>query len=426
MSNTLFQTQALWTRIKNNFDNYRLSVLASLIVATGLLVISLSVSAGDLIKTAGWVVDLIVIPAFIGRLVSASSYLARLKDAWSLRKVTETKEKGYVPVETVETPLSKKVNADRHIGRWERWGTFLGVMLGIAVGISALMLHASMPLFASLHVVAYPLYVGGFIGIFAGLFNRLGIGIDAARAQVGQALPRNKVEISLMIAGAALGFTLGAALLATSSTSLAVVAGVTPFIAGAAFPPVIAALIFVLIAASVYASAADYLGKTVSYARAFFDKDFNHNLKSRIHEHRGSVVGVVLGLGVGVALVLTLPFTGGGLAGVAVGSLIVLTAVGVIGGLVARIARLFDKLGNEKPVSDTVNGHEDANLPISSLENKAMKLSPANKVVASGAPQQSSFLNMFQMSIFGDRASTSMTKANPATHANIPSLQSAS
>ncbi|HYF98031.1 MAG TPA: hypothetical protein VD770_03535, partial [Coxiellaceae bacterium] len=85
MQDTLFQTRTLWARIKRNFDNYRLSILVSLIMAACLLIVSLSVSAGDLIKTTGWVVDLIVIPAFIGRLVSASSYLARLRDAWSLR-----------------------------------------------------------------------------------------------------------------------------------------------------------------------------------------------------------------------------------------------------------------------------------------------------------------------------------------------------
>jgi len=231
-----------------------------------------------------------------------------------------------------------------------------------------------------------------------------------------------------------LGFALGTTLLATSSASLALVAGVTPFIVGAAFPPVIAALIFVLISTSVYASAADYLGKTVSYLRAFFDKKFNHNLKSKLHEYRGSVVGVVLGLGVGVTLVLTLPFTGTGLTGAAVGSLIVLTAVGVVGGLVARIARLFDKLSSEQELTfENEINRDDSKLPSVSLEN-LKKLSPAaaQKVVLDEASstnsiqiQSSGLLSMFKMSIFGS-PKFPIAEDNSVKITNLVSLQSAS
>ncbi len=329
--------ESLIIKVKNGFDNYRLSTLFGLPIAIILMLISLGVARvlgfEDLVKTSALMIDFVVIPSFIARFISASSYIGRLRDAWGVSKAVDANYEQLGPVPKVATVLSGAASTDRVIGFWERWATTLGVLLGIVVGVSAAALHAAVPLLGSLNVVAYPLYVGGFIGIIGGLFNRVGVSIDGKR---------DKTEMTMMCVGAALGFALSVAMLATSSAALAIIPGVTPFIAGAAFPAWLGAATFVLIASSIFASAADYLGKSVSYFRSFFDAQFNQDLIPRLHEHRGALLGVVLGTGMGLAVVLTLPLSG--LAGAAIGSLIILTCMGVMGGLVARTARLADRL----------------------------------------------------------------------------------
>ena len=351
----------LTARIRQGFDNYRLSTLLSLPLAlAGLIALGVMayLGADDLLKVGALITDFVIIPAFVGRLISASSYLGRIFDAFS--RSMRIQQKGYAVVgeETklvVSTLLSSKVEADRLIGPYEAWVTLVGVLLGIGFGVAAaVLLGPAIPFTASFAFVAYPLYVGGFIGLIAGLFNRIGLILDNGKALLRADVNsnRDKTELRIMLLGASLGLVAAIALLATSSASLAIISGLTPFITMSVFPLPLAAVVFTLIAMSVFASAADYIAKSVTYVRSYFDRELSTKLtdtKRVMHEYRGSFIGVslgtALGVGVTVALALTTSILSGPLMLPLVGGLLItLTTIGVLGGLAARIARLVDRL----------------------------------------------------------------------------------
>ncbi len=358
-----------------NLDNYRWSIVFTLPISL-IFLIYLGIQSDFLL--AQWALDCILISSFVGRFVSGGSYFARLLDASTTRQL---KGKEYVLL----TPANSKLKISHPIGRYERWGTRLGVALGIAVGIAACFLHAAVPLVGPLSVVAFPVYVLGFTGIFGGLGQRFGIGLDRNRN-------REFTEKTLMISFALLGIALGFALFFTSGAAVLAVSGVTPFVVGAAFPLVLEALVFALVSGSIFASAADYLGKSLCYLYSFRTQkgvEFSEIMAAKRHEYRGALVGVILGAGISAALMLSLPILPVGVVGAAVASIVALTLVGVLGGLSSRVGRLMDGFNEQKAIEAASASDENpkglnpspANTPVN------LSVSPsANRARASSAP----------------------------------------
>lgn len=303
-----------------NFDNYRWGIFFTLVIAASLLTALLLL--GDL-SASQWFIELIVIPSFVARLVSGGTYLARIRDMLSVKKQSDTNY-------AVDTLFKSNANTSRNIGNWEKRLSILGIILGITVAAIAIVFHASVPLLGSLGGFGYVIYTLGFIGILAGIGNRLGFCFDKTR---------DKSERIIVAVMTTLGLALAIALMASSSISLTAIAGVTPFIIGASFPPALAAVLFTFIMVSVFTSAADYLGKSWCYLRATRG---DPNMNAKKHEYLGALVGVGLGLAIGSIVIACLPALFTGIGGIAVGGTVLLTCVGVLGGLSSRVGRFLD------------------------------------------------------------------------------------
>ncbi len=305
---------SMWRKLKA-FDHYRRAALSMLPISITLL-LYLIFTYGDNFLLAEWFLDLIFVPAFIGSLLSGSTYIARALDL-----VTQSK------------PSNPSVK--------EKIGTWLGIGFGIAMGIAATVLHDTIPLVSSLSGLANVIFTLGQIGSFAGLGNRIGSSLDRNR------LPNEQKAIG---AATFLGITLGMTLLFTSSVALISVAGITSFAScGAAIPFWLGGIIFVTTFSSSLTSFADYSTKAFNFIKTKTTlsaaEPVKQRVKERFHEYRGSLVGVSTGFIVGGIIVGALAVTQPifmGVLGVIAATLVITTSVNVLGGLCSRIGRLLD------------------------------------------------------------------------------------
>ncbi len=305
----------LWAKLKV-FDHYRRTALAMLPISFS-LILYLILMQGDGFLLPEWFLDLIIVPAFAGNLLSGSTYIGRGLDL--------------VP----QAPGIK-----------EKIGTWLGIGLGIAVGIAATVLHDSIPFVSSLSGVANAIFTLGQISVFAGFGNRIGSSLDKSR------LPNEQKAIG---AASLIGFGAGLALFLTSSVALVSVVGITSFVTlGAAIPFWLGGILFVTTFSSTLASFADYTTKAFNFVKSKSspDEKTERRVNERFHEYRGSFCGVGAGFIVGSvivgALLVTQPHIFVGILGVIAATLVITTSISVIGGLCSRVGRLLDGFKQKK------------------------------------------------------------------------------
>jgi hypothetical protein len=310
----------LWKKLKT-FDHYRRAAFSMLPISFA-LIFYLMLVQGDGFLLPEWFLDLIIVPAFAGNLLSGSTYIGRSIDL--------------VP---------------QVLGIKEKIATWIGIGVGIAVGVAATILHESIPLVSSLSGVANVVFTLSQISVFAGFGNRIGSSLDKSR------LPNEQKAIG---AASLIGIATGLALFLTSSVALVSVVGITSFVTmGAAIPFWLGGVLFVTTFSSSLASFADYSAKAFNFvkSKSMQDEKTKQRVKERFHEYRGSFCGVSAGFIVGSlivgALLVTQPHIFVGVLGVIAATLVITTSMSVLGGLCSRVGRLMDgfkqKKGMEAP-----------------------------------------------------------------------------
>jgi len=312
-------------RVKG-FDHYRRAMLAvlplALFVLLYLVLNGLLFHATDFLLPE-WFLNFFVIPAFVGNILSGSTYIARTID---INRTTLKSSQG--------------------VG-YERILTTIGLGLGITASIVLLALHITIPCAASLNFIADGCFLLNAVSVFSGLGNRLGNCIDT------NSKPKNE-KYTIGIASLC-GFAIALALVLTSTAALVSIAGVTTFLTGgAALPFWIGSGIFIISFTSSFASAADYSTKAANFikSQSTNDASIKQTVGEKFHEYRGSCIGVgvglVLGVAITVALFITMPYVFVGIAGIVAATMIVMTSVSVLGGLFSRTGKLFDGFKNKK------------------------------------------------------------------------------
>lgn len=267
-----------------------------------------------------WFFDLLPPFAFVGSLLSGSTYFARALE--------------------IDQAFEKKKT--RAINR-EYAGTAAGVVIGLAVGV-ALLLKLSVPFASSLCGLANAVFLVNQIGMFGGVGSRLG-------SCANHKSPRPVSERYAIGMTALISVAVAAVIFAFSAAALVSVVGVTTFFtSGAALPLWIVGALFVTSFASTMISAVDYTSKAVNHLRS-------KNTSEKKHEYQGSFFGVSAGVCLGVAVIVGLaiaqPHIFLGVLGVAAAVAIIATSVSIIGGLCSRIGRFLDVVKySKKPIEN--------------------------------------------------------------------------
>lgn len=298
------------------FDHYRRSALIILPISFALLMYLILVHGSEFLLPE-WFLDLIIVPAFSGNLLSGTTYIGRAIDL-----------------------VSQKTNIK------EKIGTYLGIGIGLGIAITAAIMHESIPLLDSLSHFAMVIFTLSQVSIFAGFGNRIGSTLDKTR------LPNEQKAIGVV---SLIGIALGLGLFLTSSVALVSVVGITSFVTGGAALPVwLGGILFVSTFSSSLTSFADYSTKAFNFIKSKFsdDKKTRERVKERPHEYRGSFCGSSAGFIVGIfivgALLATQPHVFAGACGVIAATIVITTSVNVLGGLCSRIGRLFDGFNQKK------------------------------------------------------------------------------
>lgn len=334
-----------WKRL----DFYRKGMLFMLPLAAILLAFILISNPWDLLLSE-WFLDILIVPTFLGTLVSSAGYLGRALDA-----------------------VSVKPSA----GKAERFGTCLGLAAGLLLGISLCFLRRTIPLVNTLHELAYIIFTLGNISSFAGLGNRIGSFIDDN--------DRPNCEKRAIATVSLIGLGVGLGLFFTNNAALVCIAGVTSFFTGGvALPVILCGIIFAVSFSGLCASCTDYFAKAGSYLRSGYiqDKQISTNVKEKFHEYQGSTFGVATGLVVSAIIISALAITQPHLfvAGLAlITTTIVVTAcVSVLGGLFSRVGRILDaRIAIQK-------AQEIEMMPLASEKKSSENQlgSPSHKIIA--------------------------------------------
>ena len=310
----------MWAAIKR-LDHYRKSVFAMLFIAPALLLYLILAHSSSLFLSE-WFLDLITFPMFIGNLISGSTYIGRLFDFANKDFPTD------------------HANPEKPGRKVERILTITGFCIGLAVGIALSFLHFAIPFAATLYGAANAILVLNRISIFAGLGSRIGNCIDQARPKN----ERKSTGLALIIGIAAgIGLWLGA-----HATMVSIATTTTLLTSGAALPFWIAGIIFVSTFSNSLAGFADYASKAYNFLTerdpaTALGKTIRHE---KLHEYRGSFLGVSTGFLIGAVvvtlLVMSNPASFACVAGVAAAALVLATCVCVLGSLFSRVGRLID------------------------------------------------------------------------------------
>lgn len=300
----------------NGLSFYVKALLLGIPISSGLLAYLLSQGAADLVFS-DWFITLISVPTFFANQLASAAYAGTIVDMFHQFKEKPTRHR-------------------------ELAGTLLGVSAGIAVGIGLSCMHVAVPLASSLYAFANVLFTLRQINIFAGFGNRVGRCADKDSRPMSEKI--------IVASAGLLGLTLGIILFATCTASMISVVGITSFFSGGiAIPAWIAGIIFIISVSSGLASSADYASKAISFIQSAFsskDKMVADTVKKKKCEYGGSLLGLTLGLMIGGtiigAILITNPPLLAGVVGVIAGTLIVITAAGMIGSIGSRLGRIID------------------------------------------------------------------------------------
>lgn len=296
-----------------NLDYYRKAALISLPISLIFLLIFILMGHAGFLFFSAWFLNLIPIPAFIGTQLSGWTYLGRQMDLI-------------------------KENSDE--AKREKWGTLIGITLGLILGVAVSILS---PIGKScFDVIQAGMFTINCVSSLGGIANRLSSSSENRRPL----FERRAISLTALI-----GLGISIALFATASAAMVSVVGVTSFITGgAALPLWVSGFIFVTSVTSSLASTADYSAKAITFVRSKFssDKEPQETVSKKLHEYRGSLVGITNGLIIGtiivVAIAITQPHLFAGLLGVVAATFVITTCISIIGGLCSRIGRILDRL----------------------------------------------------------------------------------
>lgn len=360
-------------------NTYQRAVLLGLPLATGLLLALLILDPGSLLLSDGFLC-LITIPTFFGNIIAGSTHMGRAIDA---ARITLSKK----------TPLPP-------VGPRERFGSLLGVALGIAISILFILQKVTIPFTGALCGAANLVFTLRNMNVFGSLGQRVGNCADPT--------PRPKNEKHAMSITAILGLVVGTLLFLTATAALVSIVGVLSFFSGgAAIPAWVAAIIFVSSYTSAVASGAEYTTKAWNFMQS--TPENQPFIKKRFHEYRGSAVGVSAGMIIGIAvlvgLIISQPHLFVGIVGVITAITLFTACVGTLGGLCSRCGRLIDGWIDPQPPSPkTETTQMQSPSPRSTSADLIKHFSTTSN--SSLSPQPTSALrtdaNVFQPMLFSD------------------------
>jgi hypothetical protein len=126
-------------KLLSQLDNERLAIAAVAIAGLSLLLF-LIIAAPELLESE-WFLNILTVLAEYGSFIAGGAYIGRLFNLFTARLVTENnKEKT-----KVTTFLNNEVVMGRLIQNQEKELTPIGMLLGIALAIACIALHATVP-----------------------------------------------------------------------------------------------------------------------------------------------------------------------------------------------------------------------------------------------------------------------------------------
>jgi len=328
-----------------NFNHYRRAALITIPLV--LLLVILYACTGceiDGLAYGKWFSYLISIPGFFGHLLSSTTYAG--------------------------TALDLRNNPDRQPAFW---CTFIGIVLGLVVGIAlSLMLPGTASFFTILTSMIFTMRC---ISSYAGLLNRMCTAflvpciylVKELWYWVAQGLnylcnaslqperpiwrhERHWSEILLLLIALGVGITCGTVLFATHTAKMIALLGVFTFFtpgltALLAFAPVICGFIFISMFTSALMSGTDYFSKGITCCKdMILQKSFAPG-REKFHEYRGSLLGGVASLAVGITLVLAhLAVLSWATISIITIIMVGATSFSVIAGIFSRLGLTFDGL----------------------------------------------------------------------------------
>ena len=326
----------------NRMDNERLAIAILSFLGLALLIPLLVISPGLL--EAEWFLNPLVVLAEYGGFITAGAYIGRLVNLVLARSLYVNNEAEKTKVSTI---LSNEIIMNRRIGRLEKFVTPLGMLLGIALGITCLLLHVAVPFFSIYSYFSYIIFVLGYCCTLGGWFNRLGSSMDGTRLNQ---------EKRAIIIGSLFGFMFAMMILLLLLTSgtlpLVAVAGVSQFFLNLfMLNKTLFIVTFICSISSISASFSDYFAKAYGFFKYWIDSDdslLNERIKLRYHEYRGAFLGIISGLILTLIITTGLGLTGGLAAApvVVITTFIITTLVcnSTIPALFSRIGRVIDGL----------------------------------------------------------------------------------
>ncbi len=358
-------------KILSKLDNERLAIATVTFVGLSLLLF-LIIAAPELLESE-WFLNILSVLAEYGSFIAGGAYIGRLCNLFTARLFTENnKEKT-----KVTTVLNNEVVMGRLIKNQEKGLTPVGMLLGMALAIACIVLHATIPFVNVFSYFAYILFILGYACALGGLFNRLGSSMDGSR------LSQEKRAI---LFGAVFGLFFALGLIA-----LLAVTGTLPFVAVAGISKVffdlfllhktLFTITFILSLTSLSTSFFDYFAKAYCFLKYSFnlhgeDDKLNVCVESRYHEYRGAFLGLMAGTLLAIGISTGLVVTGGLIAvPIAVGTTLFLTTItcgSVVSALFSRIGRVIDGFSRACIPSPLIE-EKDSNKNLTSLIPNASK-----------------------------------------------------
>lgn len=322
-------------------DNERLAIGAVSMLGLSLLLPLLIVTPGLL--ESEWFLNLLSVPAEYASFIAGGAYIGRLLNL--LTASSFQTEEGKIKTK-VTTLFNNEAVMGRRIGPQEKRFTPVGMLLGIALAIACIVLHATVPFLNIFSYFAYILFILGYACALGGLFNRLGSSADGTRLR-----QEKKAILFAAILGLMVSLSLIVILATTGTLPFVAVAGISKaFVDLFILHKVLFSFAFVLSITSTTASFFDYFSKAYCFLKyhglGARDEILNERIESRKHEYRGAFAGLVAGCLLTVVIIAGLALTGGlAAAPVAVGAtlfIITITCTSVIAALFSRIGRVID------------------------------------------------------------------------------------
>jgi uncharacterized membrane protein HdeD (DUF308 family) len=298
----------IYTKItEGSLNHYRKAALAILPISFYLLLFFFLAGHTANLFYSNLLLDIIPIPAFIGHLLSSSTYIGGAMDLWN----------------------------DEQALRSQRWGTLLGSALGLAVGITVSIFLATGPI-TFLSVLSHMIFTMRSLSAFAGIGNRLG-GLKR----------RPKAEKWGLVLACSIGLILGTTLFFTVTGPMLSMLGIVTFVTNYGTLPVgISGILFVSMFTSTCMSGADYSSKAITFLRNA--KEDQATIKDRYHEYHGSAIGAALCLAVAVPLIISqVPLVMSWLTPVLI-LIVASVTFSIIDGIFSRVGLTLDGLKEEK------------------------------------------------------------------------------